>query len=136
MHRGSMNRVILVGHLGSDPESRYTAAGTATTNFRMATNETWRDNEGELQEHTEWHRCVLFGKSAEMAKEYLKKGQMIYLEGRLRTRTWEDKEGVQRSTTEVRGDMFTMLGRKMEATEEAPEEKETAESSEDEDLPF
>ena len=134
MQKGSINRVILVGHLGSDPDSRYTASGTATTNFRMATNETWRNSEGELQEHTEWHRCVLFGKSAETANEYLKKGQMVYVEGRLRTRTWEDKEGVQRSTTEVRGDMFTMLGRRVEVTEEAPEE--VAEPGDDDDLPF
>ncbi len=140
MQKGSVNRVIIVGHLGSDPESRYTPSGAATTSFSLATNETWRDSNGELQEHTEWHRCVLFGKSAEMAKEYLKKGQMVYVEGNLRTRSWEDKEGLQRSTTEVRCNMFTMLGRKMsegtskEAGEEAPEAP--ADSSDDDDLPF
>ncbi|MFQ6675472.1 MAG: single-stranded DNA-binding protein [Fidelibacterota bacterium] len=135
MQRGSVNRVLIVGHLGSDPESRYTASGTATTTFRVATNETWRNSEGELQEHTEWHRCVLFGKAAEMAKEYLRKGQLVALEGRLRTRTWEDKDGIQRSTTEIRGDTFTMLGRKPEATEETPKEEET-EPAGDDDLPF
>jgi single-strand DNA-binding protein len=133
MHRGSINKVILVGHLGGDPESRYTPSGTATTSFSLATNESWRNSDGELQDHTEWHRCVLYGKSAEMAKEYLKKGQMIYLEGRLRTRSWEDKDGVRRTTTEINGDMFTMLGRKPEATEDVtPGETEESED----DLPF
>ncbi len=133
MQRGSVNKVILVGHLGGVPESRYTPSGSAVTNITMATNESWRKSDGETEEHTEWHRCVLWGKLAERAKEYLKKGQMIYLEGRLRTRNWEDKDGVKRYTTEVIADNFTMLGRKGvedQADNDAPSDND------DDDLPF
>ncbi len=133
MQRGSVNKVILVGHLGGVPESRYTPSGSAVTNFNLATNESWRKSDGENEEHTEWHRCVLWGKLAERAKEYLKKGQMIYLEGRLRTRNWEDKDGVKRYTTEVIADNFTMLGRK---DAEGPAANEPVADSEDDDLPF
>ena len=114
MHKGSVNKVVLVGHLGGDPETRYTPSGAAVANFNMATNESWRDANGELQDKTEWHRCVMFGKSAELAGELLKKGQLVYLEGKLQTRNWEDKDGVKRYTTEVVCDMFTMLGRRMD----------------------
>ena len=117
MHKGSVNKVVLVGHLGGDPETRYTPSGTAVANFNMATNESWRDARGEPQDKTEWHRCVMFGKSAELAGELLKKGQLVYLEGKLQTRNWEDKDGGKRYTTEVVCDMFTMLGRKMDNTE-------------------
>lgn len=133
MHKGSMNKVVLVGHLGADPEGRYTPSGSAVTNFSMATNETWRSSDGSNEEHTEWHKCVLWGKQAESAKEFLKKGQLIYFEGRLRTRNWEDKDGVKRYTTEVIGDAFTMLGRK-EGGGSAP--SKTSNDSDDDDLPF
>ena len=114
MQKGSVNKVVLVGHLGGDPETRFTPSGAAVANFNLATNESWRDANGELQDKTEWHRCVMFGKSAEMSGELLKKGQLVYLEGKLQTRNWEDKDGVKRYTTEVVCDIFTMLGRKMD----------------------
>ena len=134
MQKGSINKVILVGHLGGVPESRYMPSGSAVANFTMATNESWRNSEGSTEEHTEWHRCVLFGKAAETAKEYLKKGQLIYLEGRLRTRNWEDKDGVKRYTTEVIGDSFTMLGRKGADVETSG--GGSTNSGGDDDLPF
>ncbi len=129
MQKGSINRVILVGHLGSDPETRFTTAGNAVATFNVATNETWKNAEGNYEDKTEWHRCVLFGKLAESAKDILKKGQLIYLEGRLRTRQWEDKDSVKRYTTEIVGEMFTMLGRKMSSNDDDS-------STGDDDLPF
>jgi|TARA_B100000470_G_scaffold201394_1_gene173619 single-strand DNA-binding protein len=133
MHKGSVNKVVLVGHLGGDPETRYTPSGAAVANFNMATNESWRDANGELQDKTEWHRCVMFGKSAELAGELLKKGQLVYLEGKLQTRNWEDKDGVKRYTTEVVCDMFTMLGRRMDNTGQADP---VAAGNDEDDLPF
>ena len=133
MQKGSINRVILVGHLGGDPESRYTPSGTAVANFNVATNESRKNSDGDFEDHTEWHRCVLFGKPAEIVTQYLKKGQMVYVEGRLRTRSWGDKEGNKRNTTEVHGDMFTMLGRRSSSNDSAPVEKK---SVSEEDLPF
>ena len=110
MQRGSVNKVILVGHVGADPEPRYTSSGTAVVNLRMATNEVWRDAEGKDQEITEWHSVVLWGKQAEFAANYIKKGQLVYVEGRLQTRTWEDRDKVERRTTEVRVNVITPLG--------------------------
>jgi len=133
MHKGSVNKVVLVGHLGGDPETRYTPSGAAVANFNMATNESWRDANGELQDKTEWHRCVMFGKSAELAGELLKKGQLVYLEGKLQTRNWEDKDGVKRYTTEVVCDMFTMLGRRMDNTGQTDP---VAAGDDEDDLPF
>ena len=133
MHKGSVNKVVLVGHLGGDPETRYTPSGAAVANFNMATNESWRDANGELQDKTEWHRCVMFGKSAELAGELLKKGQLVYLEGKLQTRNWEDKDGVKRYTTEVVCDMFTMLGRKMDNSGQTDP---VAAGDDEDDLPF
>ena len=97
----SVNRVILVGRLGRDPELRYIPSGQAVANFSIATNERWRDKDGTNQERTEWHRIVVWGKSAENCAQYLQKGRTVYVEGRLQTREWEDKEGVKRKTTEV-----------------------------------
>ena len=114
MQKGSVNKVVLVGHLGGDPETRFTASGAAVANFNLATNESWRDANSEIQDKTEWHRCVMFGKSAELGGDLLKKGQLVYVEGKLQTRNWEDKDGVKRYTTEVLCEMFTMLGRKMD----------------------
>ncbi len=133
MHKGSVNKVVLVGHLGGDPETRYTPSGAAVANFNMATNESWRDANGELQDKTEWHRCVMFGKSAELAGELLKKGQLVYLEGKLQTRNWEDKDGVKRYTTEVVCDMFTMLGRRMD---NSGQNDPVAAGDDEDDLPF
>ncbi len=135
MQKGSVNKVVLVGHLGGDPETRFMPSGAAVTNFNMATNESWKDTNGELQDKTEWHRCVMFGKSAELAGELLKKGQLVYMEGKLQTRNWEDKDGIKRYTTEVVCDMFTMLGRKMD-TDSSQEATPTSNSEEEDDLPF
>ncbi len=131
MQKGSVNKVVLVGHLGADPESRFTPSGVAVTTFNMATNESWKNSEGEYEDQTEWHRIVLFGKAAETANEYMKKGQLVYIEGRIRTRSWEDKDGMKRYTTEVLGGRFTMLGRKNENQSAVP-----TDASGDDDLPF
>lgn len=110
MARG-INKVILVGNLGQDPEVRYTANGTAVANLRIATSETWRDKQsGEQRENTEWHTVVLFGKTAEIASQYLKKGRQVYIEGRLQTRKWQDKSGNDRFSTEVVANDMQMLG--------------------------
>ena len=106
----SVNKVILVGNLGRDPETRYTTSGDAVTNIRLATTDTWKDKSGEKQEKTEWHTVVFFGRQAEIAGEYLKKGRQIYVEGRLQTRKWQDKEGQDRYTTEIVADRMQMLG--------------------------
>ncbi len=105
-----VNKVILVGNLGRDPEVRYTKEGTAVANLNLATTETWNDGQGQRQERTEWHKVVAWGKLAEIAKEYLGKGKQVYIEGRLQTRSWEDKEGVKRYTTEIKADQMVMLG--------------------------
>ena len=148
MQKGSVNKVVLVGHLGGDPETRFTASGAAVANFNLATNESWRDANSEIQDKTEWHRCVMFGKSAELGGNLLKKGQLVYVEGKLQTRNWEDKDGVKRYTTEVLCEMFTMLGRKMDNDGAAQQAKpETSNDinknndsidndDDDDDLPF
>jgi single-strand DNA-binding protein len=106
----SVNKVILIGNLGRDPETRYTTGGDAVTNLRIATTEQWKDKAGEKQEKTEWHTVVLFGRQAEVAGEYLKKGRSVYIEGRLQTRKFTDKEGVEKYSTEVVGDRMQLLG--------------------------
>ena len=116
MQKNSLNKVILIGNLGQDPESRFTPQGTAVANLSIATNEAWKDQNGELQERTEWHRVVMYGRMAETANEFMKKGQMVYIEGRLHTREWEDQNQMKRKTTEIRCDNFTMLGRKGESS--------------------
>jgi single-strand DNA-binding protein len=107
---GSVNKVILVGNLGRDAELRYTPGGAAVATINMATTEVWNDKAGQKQEKTEWHRVVLWGKSAESLAEYLTKGKQIYVEGRLQTRQWDDKDGNKRYTTEIRGDRVVLLG--------------------------
>lgn len=106
----SVNKVILIGNLGRDPETRYMPDGGAITNISIATTDTWKDKAGEKQEKTEWHRVAFFGKLAEIAGEYLKKGSQVYVEGRLQTRKWQDKEGVDKYTTEIIADRMQMLG--------------------------
>lgn len=107
----SVNKVILIGNLGADPETRYLPSGDAVTNIRIATSEKWKDKSGEQQEHTEWHRIAFFGKLAEIAGEYLKKGSPVYVEGRIRTRKWQDKEsGQDRYSTEIVADRMQLLG--------------------------
>ena len=106
----SVNKVILIGNLGKDPETRYLPSGDAVANFSIATTETFKDKSGAKQEHTEWHRISFFGRQAEIAGEYLKKGSPVYIEGRIRTRKWQDKEGQDRFTTEIVGDRMQLLG--------------------------
>ena len=110
MARG-INKVILVGNLGADPETRAMPSGSSVANLRIATSESWRDKQtGEQQERTEWHRVALFGRLAEVAAEYLKKGSQVYIEGSLRTRKWTDKQGQERYSTEIIGNDMQMLG--------------------------
>ena len=107
---GTVNRVILVGNLGRDAELRYTGGGAAVASFSVATTEVWKDKDGQRQEQTEWHRISLWGKQAESVAQYLTKGKQVYIEGRLQTRKWQDKEGHDRYTTEVKADRVVLLG--------------------------
>ena len=150
---GSINKVILIGNLGKDPEVRHLESGVAVCNFSIATGETYKDkNSGEKVTHTEWHNIVLWRGLAEVAEKYLKKGAKIYIEGKLRTRSWQDQEGNTRYTTEILGDNMTMLGRTVESnslpplpSQPAAVNKKNEESlgdefskpeSENDDLPF
>jgi single-strand DNA-binding protein len=119
----SVNKVILVGRLGKDPEVKYTQGGAAIARFSLATDEVWKDQSGEKQQKTEWHNIVAWSKLAEICGQYLAKGRLVYIEGRLQTRSWEDKEGNKRTTTEIRADNMVMLGGK---TEESRAEKSSA----------
>ena len=110
----SVNKVILVGRLGRDPETRYTGAGQAVANFSLATDESYKDRNGERQKRTEWHKIVLWGKQAEIAQQYLKKGSLIFVEGRIQTREWQDKEGQKRTSFEIVANNFRMLGGRAE----------------------
>ena len=109
MQKSSVNKVILVGHIGNKPEGRYTPSGTSTASFSLATNESWIDSENEKQERTEWHNIVAWNKLADFATEYLQKGQLIYIEGRMQTRTYKDKEDIQRRVTEIVSTAITPL---------------------------
>jgi single-strand DNA-binding protein len=110
MARG-INKVILVGNLGADPDTRYMPSGKAVTNIRVATSESWKDKQtGDMQERTEWHSIVMYDKLGEIAAEYLRKGSQVYIEGKIRTRKWQDKEGKDRYTTEIIADQMQMLG--------------------------
>ncbi len=129
----SVNKVILIGNLGRDPETRYMPDGGAITNISVATTDVWKDKNGEKQEKTEWHRVAFFGKLAEIAGEYLKKGSQVYVEGRLQTRKWQDKDGNDKYTTEVVAERMQMLGSRQGmggagagAEREAPAERESA----------
>lgn len=107
-----VNKVILIGNLGADPEIRFTASGSAVANLRLATSETWTGKDGQKQEHTEWHRIVAFGRLAEICRDYLNKGSRIYIEGRIQTRSWEDQTGNKRYTTEIVAREMKMLSPK------------------------
>ncbi len=109
MQKSSVNKVILVGHIGNKPEGRYTPSGASTASFSLATNESWIDSENEKQERTEWHYIIAWNKLADFATEYLQKGQLIYIEGRLQTRTYKDKENIQRRITEIISTAITPL---------------------------
>ena len=139
----SVNKAILVGNLGADPELRYTASGTAVAGFNMATTERYKDKNGELQERTEWHSIVCWGRMGELANEYLKKGRSVYIEGRIQTRNYEDKDGIKRYRTEIVAQQMQFLGGRAqsnkpstptETTSSAPSEPELP--ADDDDLPF
>ena len=128
MARG-VNKVILIGNLGADPETRYTAGGSAVTNVRLATTDSWRDKQtGEQQERTEWHRIVFWGRLAEIAAEYLRKGSQIYVEGRIQTRKWQGQDGQDGWTTEIVGNEMQMLGSRGGAPASPPPDFDQAES--------
>lgn len=112
----SVNKVILVGRLGRDPETRYTGGGQAVANFSLATDETYKDRNGERQKRTEWHKIVVWGKQAEIAQQYLKKGSLIFVEGRIQSREWNDKEGQKRTSFEIVANNFRMLGSRSDAS--------------------
>jgi len=110
----SVNKVILVGRLGRDPETRYTGSGQAVANFSLATDETYKDRNGERQKRTEWHKIVVWGKQAEIAQQYLKKGSLVFIEGRIQSREWQDKEGQKRTSFDIVASNFRMLGGRAE----------------------
>jgi single-strand DNA-binding protein len=139
-----INKVILVGNLGRDPEVRYTPSGTAVANFTIATSERWKDKTtGEMQERTEWHRIVAWGKLGEICGEYLSKGRQVFIEGRIQTREWEDKEGIKRYTTEIVANEMKMLGTRDSGAARPSAPAQVPEYSgpplagtEDDDIPF
>lgn len=139
----SLNKVMLIGHLGKDPELKYTSSGIAVVNFSMATNEAWKDQDGNLQERTEWHNIVAWRRLAEICGEYLKKGKRVYIEGRIQTRNYDDKNGVKRYVTEIVADDLIMLdgGGSGAATAGAPAQASTVNEpgqagDDKDDLPF
>ena len=140
MQKSSVNKVILVGHIGNNPEGRYTPSGTSTASFSLATNESWIDNEKEKKEHTEWHNIVAWNKLADFATNYLQKGQLIYIEGKLQTRTYKDKDDIQHWKTEVISNIITPLEWKKEAKKQNGSAKnktdKVSETVEDDELPF
>jgi single-strand DNA-binding protein len=129
-----VNKVILVGNLGKDPEIRHLEGGTAVTNFTLATSESYKDKSGQRVEQTEWHNIVVWRNLAEIAEKYLKKGSTIYLEGKLRTRSWEDKDKVKRYTTEIVADSFTILSKKENVASAIDDASNISKAGED--LPF
>lgn len=141
--RGTVNKVILIGRLGADPEVRYTTSGRANVNFSLATNYYWKDQDGNKQEKTDWHRVVAWGKLAEIIGEWLKKGSPVYIEGRLQTRSYDDANGVKKYITEVVATDMEMLGTKGQSdgggkgfSSPPPPPEEGSGSSEESDLPF
>ena len=139
-----LNKVMLIGHLGKDPEVQHLDQGVTLAKFSLATSEDYKDKTGQRVKQTEWHNVVIWRKLAEVAEQYLKKGSLIYLEGKIRTRSWEDKEGNKRYSTEIVADNFTMLDKKSDDLAEQPEFKEASSSVEEpveekeqlDDLPF
>ena len=140
MQKSSVNKVILVGHIGNKPEGRYTPSGTSTASFSLATNESWIDNDKEKKERTEWHNIVAWNKLADFATEYLQKGQLIYIEGKLQTRTYKDKDDVQHWKTEIVANVITPLewktGEKKENDSVKKNDEKVSEHKGEEELPF
>jgi single-strand DNA-binding protein len=140
----SVNKVILIGNLGANPEMRFTQGGQPVANLRIATTERWTDKSGQRQETTEWHRVVLFGKTAEIAGQYLTKGRQVYIEGRIQTRQWQDNQGQKRYTTEIVGTNMQMIGGRGERTDDTsaalpPEDAPVSANfggGPDDDIPF
>jgi single-strand DNA-binding protein len=138
----SVNKIILIGNLGQDPELRYTSSGVAVASFSMATGESWKDQDGNVQEKTQWHKCVAWRKLAEIVGEYLKKGSKVYVEGRIQYRSYDDKNGVRRDVTEIVIDQMLMLDSKgashSEGAASAPLQPSTEDTGPDrvDDLPF
>ncbi len=144
----SVNKAILIGYVGNDPEVRYIESGTPVCNFRLATSEVYKNRNGERITSTEWHNIVLWRGLAEVAEKYVKKGTQLYIEGRIRTRSWDDKDGNKRYTTEIIGDNMQLLGKRMDDSTTAPEPEKSAEPeqpgpdstgpelNETDDLPF
>ncbi len=147
----SVNKAILVGRLGRDPETRFTSSGQAVCNFSIATDETYKDRNGERQKRTEWHRIVMWGRLAELAQQYLKKGSMVYVEGRIQSRQWDDREGQKRTSFEIIGSAMKFLGSRADAMAAgagaspspdadthaaAPAEEPAGPEISDEDIPF
>jgi single-strand DNA-binding protein len=132
-----VNKAILIGRLGKDPEVRYTPDGTMVTNFNLATDEQWKDKSGEKVQKTEWHRIVTFGKLAEICGNYLVKGKLVFVEGRIQTRSWEDKDGVKRFTTEIVANNMQMLDSKGQAkADSAASDAATPGNVPEDDVPF
>ncbi len=127
-----VNKVILVGNLGANPEMRFTQGGQAVANLRLATTERWTDRNGQKQEQTEWHRVVVWGKQAEICGQYLTKGRQIYVEGRIRTRQWQDQQGQKRYTTEIVAQNVQMLGSRQDGAAAGPREDAGAQAAPDE----
>ncbi|WDN91043.1 single-strand DNA-binding protein (plasmid) [Desulfosarcina sp. BuS5] len=130
-----LNKVMLIGNLGQDPETRYTQDGRAVSNFSLATNMKWKNKEGDQQEQVEWHRIVVFGNLAEICEKYLKKGKQVYIEGRIQTRKWQDDDGNNRYTTEVVANQMKMLGNNGKS-EPAANEIQSPDIPPDDDIPF
>ena len=124
----SLNRAMIIGRLGNDPDMRYLPSGEAVANLSIATSETWKDKDGNKKESTEWHRVSFFGKIAEVCGQYLKKGGLVYVEGKIQTRKWQDKEGLDRYTTEIRGERMQMLSGRAEGAGNNSEPKEPPKS--------
>lgn len=133
-----LNRVMIIGRLGADPELRYTQAGQATCSLRVATDESYTDRDGNREERTEWHRVAVFGKTAENCNQYLRKGSLVYVEGKLSTRKWQDQNGQERYSTEIRADRVQFLDRKENGPQKPAQRKErsNAAQSELEEIPF
>ncbi|MEJ2051733.1 MAG: single-stranded DNA-binding protein [Calditrichota bacterium] len=143
MARGTVNKILLIGRLGGDPEVRYAPSGNAVANFSLATNRSYKDKDGNMQEQTDWHRIVAWTRLAEFAKQYLHKGMRVYIEGRIQYREWQDQNGVKRNVTDVIANdiqMLESLGAKAEAGEHAPppeiEVPEDLDQPEDDSVPF
>jgi single-strand DNA-binding protein len=138
MANRGLNKVLLIGNLGADPEFRSTPSGTSVATFNIATSDRWTGKDGEPEERTEWHRIVAWGKLAEISRDYLRKGKQVFIEGRLQTRSWEDREGQKKYVTEVVANQMLMLGRaeKESATIAEPEQAESFPPEGDNDLPF